>query len=141
MSSSFSSDPQPLIRKVDAVVVHVVDLSEGLAFYCDKLGHQLRWRTDVQAGLAMRDSDTELVIQTERRSETDLLVDSADEAAARFVAAGGTIVAGPFDIPVGRCVVVADPWENILVLLDLSKGTYVTDAKGRVIGVEKTGAV
>jgi predicted enzyme related to lactoylglutathione lyase len=131
------TDDQPLFREVDAVVVHVADLDDGLAFYRDKLGHELRWHSDTQAGLAMRDSDSELVIQTDRRSETDLLVDSAEEAAARFVEAGGNIVAGPFDIPVGRCVVVSDPWENVLVLLDLSKGTYTTDETGRVTGVER----
>jgi predicted enzyme related to lactoylglutathione lyase len=127
---------EPLIRKVDAVVLHVPDLDEGLAFYRERLGHALRWRTDRQAGLAMRDSGTELVLQLEPRSETDLLVDSADEAAARFVEAGGKIVAGPFDIAVGRCVVVADPWGNVLTLLDLSKGTYTTGPDGRVTGVQ-----
>ncbi|MBI4571339.1 MAG: VOC family protein [Chloroflexi bacterium] len=128
---------EPLIRKVDAVVLHVPDLDEGLAFYHERLGHALRWRTDRQAGLAMRDPGTELVLQLEPRSETDLLVDSADEAAARFVEAGGKIVAGPFDIPVGRGVVLMDPWQNVLVMLDLSKGTYVTDQAGRVTGVSK----
>lgn len=39
------------------------------------------------------------------------------------------MVTGPFDIPVGRVVAVADPFGNTLVLLDLSKGHYVTDAE------------
>jgi hypothetical protein len=42
---------------------------------------------------------------------------------------------GPFDIPVGRVAVVADPFGNTLVLLDLSKGRYVTDGAGEVTGV------
>ena len=76
-------------------------------------------------------------LQTERpEPETDLLVDSADEAVARFVEAGGRVVAGPFDIQVGRCAVVADPWGNILILLDLSKGRLVTDGSGNVVGNE-----
>ena len=41
----------------------------------------------------------------------------------------------PFDIPVGRVVVVADPFENVLVLIDLSKGRYITDESGAVTGV------
>jgi predicted enzyme related to lactoylglutathione lyase len=86
----------------------------------------------------MPDSDTELVLQTERPGlETDLLVESVDAAAARFTDAGGTVVAGPFEIPVGRVVIVADPWGNQLVLLDLSKGTYQTDGAGNVTGVSK----
>lgn len=30
----------------------------------------------------------------------------------------------PFDIPVGRAAVVHDPFGNVLVLVDLSKGAY-----------------
>jgi predicted enzyme related to lactoylglutathione lyase len=37
------------------------------------------------------------------------------------------VVRGPFDIEVGRCVVVEDPWGNRLVLLDLRRGP-LTDA-------------
>jgi predicted enzyme related to lactoylglutathione lyase len=40
---------------------------------------------------------------------------------------GGRVVRGPFDIEVGRCVVVEDPWGNRLVLLDLGRGP-LTDA-------------
>lgn len=50
------------------------------------------------------------------------------------VEAGGTIVVAPFDIQVGRCVVVGDPWGTPLVLLDTSKGLLVTDADGNVTG-------
>jgi len=50
------------------------------------------------------------------------------------VEAGGTIVVPPFDIQIGRCVVVRDPWGTSLVLLDASKGLLITDADGNVIG-------
>ncbi|MCB0053169.1 MAG: hypothetical protein KDE24_26910, partial [Caldilinea sp.] len=65
--------------------------------------------------------------------EVDLLVASADAAAERFVAAGGTLVAPVFDIQIGRCAVVRDPWGTVLVLLDMSKGALVTDEAGRVL--------
>jgi predicted enzyme related to lactoylglutathione lyase len=58
-------------------------------------------------------------------------VASADEAARAVQAAGGQVLCGPFDIPVGRVAVVADPFGNPLVLLDLSRGRYVTDGSGR----------
>jgi predicted enzyme related to lactoylglutathione lyase len=115
----------------------VPDLQAGLAFYRDRLGHQLVWRTDTAAGLRLPDSDAEVVLQTERPGlETDFLVDSAEEAAERFVAAGGRLIAGPFDIKVGRCAVVADPWGSVLVLLDMSRGRLVTDEASNVIGNE-----
>jgi hypothetical protein len=47
------------------------------------------------------------------------------------------LLAGPSEIPVGRVVVVADPFGNSLVLLELSKGHYRTDASGAVARVER----
>ncbi len=126
---------EPILRKVDCIQIPVPDLEAALAFYRDKLGHRLKWRSASGAGLAMPDSDAEIVLQTERPElEANLLVESADAAAERFVAAGGRVVKGPFDIQIGRCVVVADPFGNALVLLDLSKGLLATDAEGDVIG-------
>ena len=125
----------PLLRKVDCVRLYVPDLEAGLAFYRDRLGHALIWRTATAAGLRMPETDAELVIQTEeQRQEIDLLVDSAD-AASEFVAqAGGKVIVSPFDIQIGRCVVVEDPWGNPLVLLDTTRGLLATDDEGNVIG-------
>lgn len=124
-----------LLRKVDCVRLYVPDLEAGLAFYRDRLGHELIWRTEFAAGLRLPESEAELVIQTEdRRQEVDLLVDSADEAARFIEATGGKVTVPPFDIQIGRCVVVEDPWGNPLVLLDASKGLLATDADGNVIG-------
>ena len=129
----------PLFQKVDAVTIPVPDLDVGLRFYRDALGHELRWRNNAtgQAGLTLPGSDTEIVLSTRERYEPDWLVASADEAAAAVQAAGGRVVTGPFDIPVGRAAVVADPFGNVLVLLDLSKGHYVTDTTGNVTGVAR----
>jgi predicted enzyme related to lactoylglutathione lyase len=129
----------PLFQKVDAVTIPVPDLDAGLGFYRDSLGHQLRWRNDDlgQAGLALPGSDTEMVLATGQGYEPNWLVTSADHAAAAVQAAGGRVVTAPFDIPVGRVAVVADPFGNLLVLLDLSKGRYVTDTTGNVTGVAR----
>jgi lactoylglutathione lyase len=124
-----------LLRKVDCVRLYVPDLEAGLAFYRDQLGHQLIWRTEAAAGLRLPESDAELVIQTEdQRQEVDLLVNSADEAAKFIEQAGGRVIVPPFDIQIGRCVVIEDPWGNPLVLLDTSKGLLKTDDDGNVIG-------
>ena len=123
-----------LIRKVDCVRLYVPDLEAGLAFYRDRLGHELIWRTNTAAGLHLPESDTEIVIQTEdQRQEVDLLVDSADEALKVVEQAGGKVIVPPFDIQIGRCVVLEDPWGNPLVLLDMSKGLLKTDSDGNVI--------
>jgi len=74
-------------------------------------------------------------LQIERPGmEINLLVDSVDAAVARIVAAGGTVVVPPFEIQIGRCVVICDPWGTQLIMLDTSKGLLATDADGNVIG-------
>jgi len=127
----------PLLQKVDAVTVPVPDLDAGLRFYRDSLGHELRWRNEQvgQACLALPGSETEIVLTTRQAYEPNWLVTSADQAAAAIAAAGGRVLTEPFDIPVGRLTVVADPFGNALVLLDLSKGHYVTNDTGNVTGV------
>jgi predicted enzyme related to lactoylglutathione lyase len=126
---------EPLIRKVDCIQIQVPDLESGLAFYRDQLGHQLVWRSEQAVGLSMSDSDAEIVLQLERPGvEVNLMVESVDLAVARIVDAGGSVVVPPFDIQIGRCVVVQDPWGAHLVLLDASKGLLETDGEGNIVG-------
>jgi len=126
-----------LLRKVDAVTFKVPDLDAGLAFYAGRLGHALNWRNGEigQAGLSLPDSDTEIVLTTQLGYEPNWLVGSADAAAREIADAGGAVLADPFDIPVGRVAVVSDPFGNVLVLVDLTKGRYATDDDGGVTGV------
>src|SRR5688572_24180739 len=127
----------PLFQKVDCLSLRVPDLDAALAFYSRELGHELIWRSDTAAGLKLPDSNAELVLHTDDRPmETDLAVESVNEAVTRFTAAGGQVLAGPFDIPIGLCAVVMDPWNNILTLLDTSKGLLRVDENKRVVGNE-----
>ena len=128
------SEAGPLLSKIDAIEIHVPSLDEGLGFYRDRLGHGLIWRREGSAGLRMPNTDAELVLQSDRPGvHIDFLVPDADEAAARFAAEGGTISVAPFDIPIGRCAVVEDPWGNRLVLLDMRNGLLETDGEGNVV--------
>ncbi len=124
----------PLFRKVDCVRMPVTDLEAALVFYRDRLGHELKWRTATSAGLRMPDSDAEIVVHTEGGwTETDLLVDAVDDAVARIVEGGGSVAQPAFDIAIGRCAVVRDPFGNMLVVLDMSKGPLRTGDAGNVI--------
>jgi catechol 2,3-dioxygenase-like lactoylglutathione lyase family enzyme len=135
MEAMGSSQNKALVQKVDCIRFYVPDLEAGLAFYRDRLGHELVWRTDHTAGLRMPHTDAEIVLQTEDASmEVDLMVESADVAAVWMEKAGGKIIIPPFDIQIGRAVVVQDPWGNQVVLLDTSKGLLLTDEDGNVVG-------
>jgi predicted enzyme related to lactoylglutathione lyase len=123
----------PLFQKIDCLMFSVPDLDAALAFYGGSLGLPLAWRTET--GAAFRVGESELVLNQgpPREPETDVMVASAERAAEQVVAAGGKILAGPFDIKIGKCVVVADPWGNKLVLLDATKGLLKTDRDGWVV--------
>lgn len=124
----------PWIRKIDCHSLPVDDLEAALAFYRDGLGHELVWRDETAAGLRLPDSNAELVLHTDDRSiETDLSVESVPDAIDRFLKAGGSLVTGPFEIRIGLCAVLRDPWGNPLVILDSSKGLLKVDADGNVI--------
>ncbi len=127
-----------LFRKIDCIRLFVKDLDEALSFYRARLGHDLIWRTADAVGLRLPDADSEIVLQTEREGlEADLLVDSVDEAVRQFEAAGGKVIVPPFEIQVGLCAVISDPWDNELVILDMSKGRLITDADGNIVGNTK----
>jgi lactoylglutathione lyase len=129
----------PLFRAIDCVSLRVDNLDAAIDFYSCTLGHELIWRTDDAAGLQLPASEAELVLHTdERPMETDIEVCSVPEAIDRFIKAGGKLLVGPFEIAIGLCAVIADPWGNHLVILDSSKGLFEVDEEKRV--VRKDGA-
>jgi predicted enzyme related to lactoylglutathione lyase len=127
---------RPLFRKLDNLLLRVSDLDAAIAFYRDGLGHALLWRDKDAAGFALPDTDAELVVHLRIGPETDILVENADDAFAAFLNAGGEVIVPPFDIRIGRCARVRDPFGNVLVILDQSKGKLTTSPDGYVTGVE-----
>jgi len=125
---------KPIFKGVDCYLVKVGSLDEGLDFYVNKLGLKLNWKSKSQAGLLMSESGAEMVLSTEVGPETDLLVDDVREAFGRLIEAGATVVKAPFEIQIGLCAVLQDPWGNELVILDLSKGLLKMDSEKNVIG-------
>ena len=123
-----------LFTKVDCIRIPVKDLQEGLKFYSEKLGHEILWKTEDSAGLILSDDKSEIVLYTEDKGlEIDFKVVDVVQAIKEFVQAGGELVTGPFDIRIGKCAVVKDPWENQYVILDTSKGLLKTDENKQVI--------
>jgi len=131
---------KPSFHRIDCIRVYVPDLEAGYRFYHDQLGLPLVWKTEKGMGFLMGDAVTELVIQNEDPyQETDVKVDSVDETVRVMQNSGAKIVKHPFDIPIGRCAVVDDPWGNRIVILDTTKGTFITDSEGNVTGHNRPG--
>jgi lactoylglutathione lyase len=128
---------KPIFKKVDCLRVYVDNLEKGLEFYRDKLGHSIIWRSEDAIGLRIPEQDTEIVIQTrDKKTEVNLLVDSVSEAILKIKEAGGSLIFGPIDIPIGKYATLKDPWNNELAILDTSKGLFITDKEGNIIGQE-----
>lgn len=108
-------------------------LEEGLKFYAERLGHELIWKTATAAGLKLPHSHAELVISTEHGPETDIKVKDAKTAFEEMIAAGASPIAEPFEISIGYCAVVADPWGNRITILDTAKGLLKVDNDKNVI--------
>jgi lactoylglutathione lyase len=128
------SQTTPLFCAIDCESLPVDNLEAAIDFYSHTLGHELIWRTDDAAGLRLPHLEAELVLHTDGRPmETDLKVSSVPEAIDRFARAGGELVAGPFEIAIGLCAVIADWWQNHLIILDSSKGLLEVDGDKRVV--------
>lgn len=127
-----------IFKNIDCIELYVSDLNEGIQYYCDSMGLKLLWRNEDMVGLGMEYDITEIVLQSQRKQVlVDIKVESVDESLEKIKEAGGTVEYGPFDVPIGRCAVILDKWDNKYVILDMTKGRYVTDEDGNVTGVRK----
>ena len=137
MEETLPKPAQPLFEHIDCVSMYVSDLDEGLKFYCEQLGLNLLWRGEKACGLAMQNGVAEFVLTTDNNLMVDMKVADVEQAVEQFVAAGGKVEEGPFEIDIGKCAVVSDPWGNQYCILDTTKGTYDTDGNGKVSGVSQ----
>ena len=124
-----------MFEKVDCLRFYVENLEDGIEYYNKKLGLKIAWKMEHAIGFLMNDDKTEIVIQNfDKRVETDTKVKSVIEAVKKIVESGGKIINGPFDIEIGKCAIIEDPWGNQMTILDTTKGLFVTDKNGNIVG-------
>ncbi|MEV6843141.1 VOC family protein [Actinoplanes sp. NPDC051411] len=113
-----------MIKKIDCVMVPVGDLEEAAAFYTRVFDLRRLWQDESSVALGMPETDAEIVLHTMALpSDVNVhyLVDDVLSAVATYAERGAVTRTAPFDIPVGRCAVLEDPYGNPVCLLDLSK--------------------
>ena len=115
-----------VLHKIDCVMVKVENLDAARRFYERVLGLPHLWSSAHSIALGMRDCDAEIVLhddpQIPRECNVHYLVGDVKETAAKLSAAGCSVMVAPFEVRVGMCAVLRDPFENLLNLIDLSKG-------------------
>ncbi|MEI8232600.1 MAG: VOC family protein [bacterium] len=125
------------LHHVDCVRISVPELDRALIFYHDKLGYEVVWKDEHKIGLLMEDGKTEIVLQDDGETTTDLKVSSVEDTIDFWVKSGGNLLSGPIDIPIGKWAMIQDPWGNQFSILDSTKGIFVTDKDNNIIGMKK----
>ena len=114
-----------MLRKIDCVMVRVDDLAAGVEFYQRMLGLRRLWSDESSVGMGLPETDAEIVLHTMNLPAewaVHYLVDNVPAAVAAWRNDGGVILREPFEIAVGWCAVLADPFGNAFGILDLSRG-------------------
>lgn len=115
-----------MFKKIDCVMIRVPDVQTAMTYYADVFGLRPSWWSERSAGLVFPESDTEIVVHCETdipsNVEVHYLVDDVTVAVQDYIAKGCKLLAEPFDITIGKCAVIADPFGNRLCILDMTKG-------------------
>src|ERR1700733_15087935 len=115
-----------MLRKIDCVMIRVDDVDVSAAYYAKVFGLRPKWSGDAAIGLVFAESDAEIVLHCEGNIpssvEVHYLVDDVVVAVAHYAAQGCQILEAPFDITIGKCAVIRDPFGTRLCILDTTKG-------------------
>lgn len=115
-----------MLKKIDCVMVYTDRLEEAARFYTDVFGLNLVWRDAESVGLVFPESDAEIVLHTNAnllsKLEVHYLVENVSEAVETLRQKGCEVQVEPFDIAIGKCAVIRDPFGTQLSILDMTKG-------------------
>ncbi|MGH2501596.1 MAG: VOC family protein [Ktedonobacterales bacterium] len=115
-----------VLRKIDCVMIRVDDVAAAARYYERVFGLLPQWSGDDAIGLKFPDSDAEIVLHCDddipSRAEVHYLVDDVIAAVDICVQQGCEMVTPPFDITIGKCAVIRDPFGVRLCVLDLTIG-------------------
>jgi catechol 2,3-dioxygenase-like lactoylglutathione lyase family enzyme len=111
-----------MLRKIDCVMVRVDDLAAGVDFYTRVFGLRVLWRDPTSVGLGLPETDAEVVVHTMADLPDAAVHYLVDDVRTAVAAADCPVRVAPFEIAVGWCAVLADPFGNPVHILDLTKG-------------------
>ncbi len=115
-----------MLKKIDCVMIQVGDVAAARAYYADVFGLRPLWQHERSVGLAFPETDAEIGLHNEpdipSRVEVYYLVDDVVAAVQTFSARGCQVLVAPFEIAIGKCAVIQDPFGVRLCILDMTKG-------------------
>ncbi|HEU0003806.1 MAG TPA: VOC family protein [Ktedonobacteraceae bacterium] len=115
-----------MLKKIDCVMIQVEDVQAAMTYYRDVFGLRPVWWDETTAGLAFPESDAEIVVHCHTdipsRVEVYYLVENTVSAIQTFQTKGCRVLIEPFDLAIGKCAVIEDPFGTRLCILDMTKG-------------------
>ena len=127
--------PEPVLSKIDCIMTKVDDLDSARRFYEGVLGLEPLWSDVHSVALGMPRSEAEIVLHDNpdipKECNVHYLVNDVDTVAAKLSAEGCAVVEPPFEVRIGKCAVIRDPFGNLLNLIDMSKGPVEYNLRDR----------
>src|SRR5260370_32893197 len=107
-----------MIKKIDCVMIRMDDVVAGERFYSDVFGLRPVWREGGSVGMGMPETDAEVVLHNSaaipNKVEVHYLVDDVVAAVKSYAEKGCRILVPPFDVVIGKCAVIQDPFETTI---------------------------
>lgn len=115
-----------MLKKIDCVMIKVSNPKEASIFYKNVLGLIPICQDSKSIGMNFPDSDTEIVLHSiediPSPIDVNYLVDNVDTAIQELEEKGCKVIFSPFEIEIGKCAVIQDPFGINLSILDMTKG-------------------
>ena len=107
-------------------MIRVDDVAAGEKFYVDVFGLKPLWREGGSVGMGFPETDAEIVLHNNadipNKVEVHYLVDNVVTAVKTYTEKGCRVLVRPFEVLIGKCAVIEDPFETPICLLDLTSG-------------------
>jgi lactoylglutathione lyase len=115
-----------MLRKIDCIMIRLDSVEAAAAYYTKVFGLRPIWSGDGSIGLAFPESDAEIVLHSDPNIPSSVevyyLVDDVLDAVASCATEGCQVLVAPFEIRIGKCAVISDPFGTRLCILDMTKG-------------------
>jgi lactoylglutathione lyase len=107
-------------------MIRVDDVAAGERFYSEVFGLEPLWREAGSVGMRLPETDAEVVLHNNanipNKVEVHYLVDDVVAAVENYAAKGCRVLVQPFDVLIGKCAVIEDPFGTTICLLDQTSG-------------------
>ena len=115
-----------MFKKIDCVMIRVDDVAAGESFYAGVFGLRPLWREAGSVGMGMPETDAEIVLHNNaeipNKVEVHYLVDDVVAEVKSYAEKGCHVLVPPFDVLIGKCAVIQNPFATTICILDLTSG-------------------